>query len=1342
MKMRKFTGRNLKKILAAALAGVMACSVPASENLTAHAAAKKYVSLNTSFKTLKTGQSGYQLKLKNNTIGWKIQKASVTDKKVVSISKKTADYVQLEANEEGRATVRLKLKTSRRREHNTKTLRCRIRVISADAVQDVPAEADGSSKTLSSVDVSTQTGLVSALADKRYTAINIKTDQQESFVIPKGTYDKVHLTVDAPQSDVVNNGVFASVMIRAVKNDTWTEHASGNEIRIEAALASLTAAKDAVIRHLVIAKPDADIKVHADGVISKLTVSTRAKLNITGSVKSAIPVTAESGAFDTLIVSSVKLDIHAKAGFTATLKPGAEDSTLRVLSQGLTILVNNDTSKKIEVTKANASKIYVYAGAHTKVMDASSGSYENSAAGSGSYHYGGGTSGGTNIPSGGQDQPEDDKNQPGDTNPPSGGGTDSSNEDTSAVSRGQWLQNLAETIGMNLEADMLSVEYYYADTKASQYAAAIETAQMYGLLPDVVLQDEVQDVPFFYPDEPATREFAAYTAMAAMGYCGRQDAQDWEDWNETVYKDAAALAVRHGFMELTGSQFMPKNALTGSQAEKIQQRIKSIQESAVIKEADAYDRNVYAEEVLEGAFDSVESYRIEKLPQTSQVKVVVPAAEAVSAAEAGRIVIMPQTDDYPGGLALKIDRVITSADGGKEYLCSSPQPAEVFDKIDFAGNADPVTNRIQGTDDVEVEYNDEIVRSRSITGKDIDINESTSLPDKFTFVMPQEGMQIVSGQTQITVKGSAEVTIPDVSCIVSADTGLNGLTFQELTFSVTKKVKLKQHLSLQYTDYETGSQGTVPVPVKKEIGRIPFTIKNTGLSAELIFFVNISARGEVNVSYEFESVQGFQYKDSSLRWIHDFSSSLDVLQAKGSAYLTLGTEIQMHVFGFLRLAEISLEGGAQIQASFVKREDMELYCSDLEASPVLKFSVDEHTPAGIYLKGKGYPLTYSFFDKSAYCIRLHIENGIKTDACTYGKGSLSGKVVSFSTQEAISGARVQIYKDDRLIQTQYTSADGMYTIQNLEAGTYRIDISANGYQRYTNEGITIERNQAASAETAQMVSRTEETGTLKGCILDATTAAVVSGAAFEVRDGWNITSGEVYQQGVFDHTGRYELTLPAGNYTLLVQKEGYIRNLVNIAIEENTVTARDITLAPSGAYDTDYVRIVLTWGEFPSDLDSHLFGPSQDGNAAGMFHTYYAAKNYEYSGQMIANLDVDDVTSYGPETTTIYVRNTNKKYSFFIHDFTNRSSTSSTALSSSGAQVQIFIGNELKRTFNVPAGKEGTVWHVFDYDAAGETITPVNKFSYSSDPGSLGVTPFNLSPEEEMLKEFANLPEK
>ena len=117
---------------------------------------------------------------------------------------------------------------------------------------------------------------------------------------------------------------------------------------------------------------------------------------------------------------------------------------------------------------------------------------------------------------------------------------------------------------------MLSVEYYYADTKASQYAAAIETAQMYGLLPDVVLQDEVQDVPFFYPDEPATREFAAYTAMAAMGYCGGQDAQDWEDWNETVYKDAAALAVRHGFMELTGSQFMPKNALTGSQAEKIQ----------------------------------------------------------------------------------------------------------------------------------------------------------------------------------------------------------------------------------------------------------------------------------------------------------------------------------------------------------------------------------------------------------------------------------------------------------------------------------------------------------------------------------------------------------------------------------------------------------------------------------------------------------------------------------------------------------------------------------------------------------------------------------------------------
>jgi hypothetical protein len=54
----------------------------------------------------------------------------------------------------------------------------------------------------------------------------------------------------------------------------------------------------------------------------------------------------------------------------------------------------------------------------------------------------------------------------------------------------------------------------------------------------------------------------------------------------------------------------------------------------------------------------------------------------------------------------------------------------------------------------------------------------------------------------------------------------------------------------------------------------------------------------------------------------------------------------------------------------------------------------------------------------------------------------------------------------------------------------------------------------------------------------------------------------------------------------------------------------------------DGMRIVLTWGERPADLDSHITYP---GN-----HIFFRSKK-----GTDANLDVDDTTSFGPETITL-----------------------------------------------------------------------------------------------------------
>ena len=100
-------------------------------------------------------------------------------------------------------------------------------------------------------------------------------------------------------------------------------------------------------------------------------------------------------------------------------------------------------------------------------------------------------------------------------------------------------------------------------------------------------------------------------------------------------------------------------------------------------------------------------------------------------------------------------------------------------------------------------------------------------------------------------------------------------------------------------------------------------------------------------------------------------------------------------------------------------------------------------------------------------------------------------------------------------------------------------------------------------------------------------------------------------------------------------------------------------------------------------------------------------------------LDLDDVDSFGPETTTIK-QQIEGVYRFSVHDYSNGSLTEqdhSFALSNSGAQVRVFRGSNLVATFNVPVNQEGTLWTVFEL--TGDTITAINLMSYQQDESTI-----------------------
>ncbi len=277
----------VKRILAASLAVLMACpALPAIRPEAAKAKAP-YVSLRTSFKTLKVGQTN-KMTLKNNTIGWKVTKVATSDRTIAMVYGKTESGFKIKGKSVGRATVRAKLKTNARKKTNknaVKTVRCRVNV--------VQPQENGEAQ-MTEVEVSSQTELLKALtgtgrADLK--KLTIRTKDAAKFEIPAGTYSGVELIVDAPASDIENNGVFASITIQAIKSDTWVEKAIGNVINVLASAARIVVNQGARLGKLALSGKDAKIKLEVNGKVDEVSVSAKMELSITGKPEAPINTT-------------------------------------------------------------------------------------------------------------------------------------------------------------------------------------------------------------------------------------------------------------------------------------------------------------------------------------------------------------------------------------------------------------------------------------------------------------------------------------------------------------------------------------------------------------------------------------------------------------------------------------------------------------------------------------------------------------------------------------------------------------------------------------------------------------------------------------------------------------------------------------------------------------------------------------------------------------------------------------------------------------------------------------------------------------------------------------------
>lgn len=302
-------------------------------------------------------------------------------------------------------------------------------------------------------------------------------------------------------------------------------------------------------------------------------------------------------------------------------------------------------------------------------------------------------------------------------------------------------------------------------------------------------------------------------------------------------------------------------------------------------------------------------------------------------------------------------------------------------------------------------------------------------------------------------------------------------------------------------------------------------------------------------------------------------------------------------------------------------------------------------------------------------------------------GSLSGKICKASDRTSpVSNATIKVFKNGNEYRSVNPNSYGNYSMA-LPVGDYRIEIEASGYIDFT-AYATVTENNNFYMETFLLVEGEEgESGTAYGTITNALTGIGVGTVSITVREGWNNNSFlDVVKTTSTNIDGGYFLSLPLGNYTLLAEKEGYVSTSINIIVQKEDSGPQNGSITP--ILSGDNYRIVLTWGVDPSDLDSHVEGTLSDGLG---FHVCYWYKSQMDGEVEVCNLDVDDTTSYGPETITLQICNEEYPYYYYIYQFAGYGT-----LATSAAQVKLYQGDTLVGVFNVPTDLgSGRYWNLF-----------------------------------------------
>lgn len=318
--------------------------------------------------------------------------------------------------------------------------------------------------------------------------------------------------------------------------------------------------------------------------------------------------------------------------------------------------------------------------------------------------------------------------------------------------------------------------------------------------------------------------------------------------------------------------------------------------------------------------------------------------------------------------------------------------------------------------------------------------------------------------------------------------------------------------------------------------------------------------------------------------------------------------------------------------------------------------------------------------------------------------TVEGELVN-ATDRPVRNATVSLSGSN---QTATTDEDGVFMLTNVDPGNYTLTFDASGYATATTtadigeQGVALDpvTLRGNAVITGQVVDAQTGQGTADATVIFVRTGDAASNAS-SVQANADVGDDEVADLVVETaDDGTYSISdAPTGTFNLVIRREGYAEDRVeNVVVNEgeNAIDPRPI----SEELEEGELRIVLSWGESPSDLDSHLTGPLTDGSR---FHVAFFSRS---PGGSNANLDRDDVTSFGPETVTVTALR-DGLYRYSVHNYSNQSENGAVGIDESPAEVRFYNEDGLVDLYSPPDAEEGdgNTWRVFEFTVDNGTVT-------------------------------------